>query len=490
MTARPKPAGLLQKPTRVIWEPTDRQVLFLESDDYEVLYGGAVGGGKSDALLMDGLGLAYGAHLNPNHSAIIFRRSYPELMELIDRAREIFGQMDRIFGGKVHWNPTDHRFTFPKGGHFRFGYLANDQDRFKYKQAYNWIGFDELTLWATSVCYDYLRTRNRSSDIKLPKYMRSTTNPDGPGQKWVMERWGISQEGEGTRQTVMVPMELPDGRGDFHTVPTEIARAFIPARLSDNPHLRGTGYAETLALQDDPDVVEALLKGKWIGNRVRGAIYINQMQLARSQNRIGVVPFNPAVPVNTFWDLGLNDTTAIWFHQQDRGSNRFPLCMESSGVGLEYYAGELQRLQAERGYVYGKHYLPHDGVNRTIQGGAKRTIDLLRQLLPGHKFEIVPRTPQVITGIRQTRAAMATCVFDKVGCADGIAALDAYRFKFDQNLQVFGTEPVHDWASNYADGFRQFGQGYEGVKMVTEQAMPEWKKQALSRVRRRSSATA
>jgi len=479
------PPAKIQRPC--VWEATDRQSLFLECDDYEVLYGGAVGGGKSDALLIDGWCLPFMGHRNPNHRAIIFRRSYPELEELIDRAADLWPQ---FIGRGLKYDKVSHRFTTPHGAKFQFGYMQNDKDRFKYKRAWNWIGFDELTLWASSVGYEYLMTRNRSTDKSLPKYMRATTNPDGPGQKWVMERWGITPEGDGTRIAVPVQMEVEDGRGGWMKQEREITRTFIPARLSDNPHLRGTGYREILQMQDDPDVVEALLEGKWIGNRVRGAVYVNQMQKARNEGRICAVSFNPAFPVNTFWDLGYNDTTAIWFHQQVGPANHFLRCFENSGVGLEYYASELQRLSAEFGYTYKTHYLPHDGAHRSRKAQGKNDKELLEALLPGQRFEVGKVTPSKITGINQTRAGMATAYFDKVNCADGIAALDAYHFRFDQNLGSYSTEPVHDWSSNYADALRGFGQDYEPIRQITEQATPEWKRNLLSRTKRRNAATA
>lgn len=456
---------------RVVWKEHPKQGEFLASDDYEVLYGGAVGGGKSDALLVDGWGLTYGAHKNKNHRAIIFRRSYPELRELIDRARELFP--DLVPG--VKYNQQEHRFTAPSGATFEFAYLQNDNDRFKYKRAWNWIGFDELTLWATPVCYTYLLTRNRNVH-GLPNYVRATTNPDGPGQKWVMERWGIDIEGGATRRLITVKQEVQVAKGEYELRDVAIARRFIPAKLKDNPSLRGTGYDGLLRLQEDPDVVEALLAGRWIGNRIKGAIYINQMQQARQGNRVGRVPYVPGYPVNTFWDLGVADTTTIWFHQQIGPENRFFFCTANSGVGIEYYAELLQSEAREHKFVYGKHYLPHDAAHRTLAAKGGQTIaQILEEMLPNERFEIVPVVPSIAVGIQKTRAAFVTCLFDQAGCADGIAALDGYHYKYDPNLNVYSNEPVHDWASHYADALRQFAQGYEPVAEVIENAKAKWR---------------
>src|SRR5690606_18393345 len=135
-----------------------------------------------------------------------------------------------------------------------------------------------------------------------------------------------------------------------------------PARLSDNPYLEGTGYREVL-LQLPPEERDALLKGLWVGNRVKGAYYTAEMATLRQQGRIRAVPYTPGTPASTFWDLGWNDTTAIWFHQYIAGEHRFIHAYENSGESLDHYA----RYLLDRGYVYDRHYLPHDASNTSLQ---------------------------------------------------------------------------------------------------------------------------
>lgn len=447
LAVAPQPTEVAQAVEEIVWQSTPKQSAFLACGDFEVLYGGAAGGGKSDALLIDALCLQHGGADNPRHRAILFRRTFPELRDLIDRSREIY---PLIVEGATY-NQQDKIWTFPSGAKIEFGYLQHDNDRFKYRgRAWNYIGFDELTLWATPVCYLYLFSRCRTTDRSLPRYVRATTNPDGPGQQWVMERFGIQEDGKATN----VPVDIED---EETGIVTTVRRRFIPAKLSDNPHLSGTGYRETL-LMLDPDEREALLKGLWRGNKIKGAYYLNEMQRLRAEGRIRRVPYQPGIPVNTFWDLGHNDTTAIWFYQHVAGEDRFIHAYENSGEALDHYAHYL----LARGYVFGTHYLPHDAsYERLTQETeeAKTFQAMLEALLPGQRFEVIPRILDVTVGIQQTRMKMRGNVYiDKDECADGIAALDNYRKKYNEKLDAYMPTPLHDRYSNYADAFRQWGQ--------------------------------
>ncbi len=185
---------------------------------------------------------------------------------------------------------------------------------------------------------------------------------------------------------------------------------------------------------------------------IEGAIYGEQLKAAK--DRITSIPIESSVPVNTFWDLGRNDTTAIWFHQRVGLENRFVDFYESRLVGLDHYA----RILKDKGYLYGEHYLPHDvevselSTNRT----RKKTLEDL-----GIKpIEVVPRIKSINEGIEQTRQAFASCWFDKDRCADGLKALKNYQYQYDEKYQVFRQTPLHNWASNGSDAFRQYGQGY------------------------------
>ncbi len=427
-------------PTNVLWQPTDKQSEFLSADEDEVLYGGAAGGGKSDAILIDALGLQQGAVLKPHYRGILFRRSFPELRELIDRSRTLY--QGAIPGAVYHESVKEWRF--PSGAKIEFGYLEHDKDRFRYQgRQFQYIGWDELTQWASSDPYDYLLSRLRTTDMDLKCYCRSTTNPGGIGHEWVKARWEIPDTGKATRIELDV-----EGR--------KIVRRFIPASLADNPHLTGTGYRERLLLLNDRER-KALLEGRWDSVEIEGTIYGKEMADLATLDRFCTVPIEPTIPVNTFWDLGRNDTTAIWFHQRVGLENRFIDYYEKNGEGLAHYIRVLQ----ERGYIYGEHYLPHDVevTELTTDKSRKQTLEEggVRPLV------VVPRVSDLQDGIEVTRQALASgsCWFDRERCKEGLKALRSYRREWDDRTQTWRMKPLHDWASNGADAFRQFAQGYQ-----------------------------
>jgi hypothetical protein len=187
-----------------------------------------------------------------------------------------------------------------------------------------------------------------------------------------------------------------------------------------------------------------------------GAIYGNQMAALRGAGRITDVPYDPAVPVNTFWDLGVNDTTAIWLHQRVGPHNQFIGFHQAANEGLAYFVKWMQA----KGFIYGTHYLPHDARAR-MQGERPETReDILRRLLPGQRIDVVRRIDDIGTGIDLTRQALASCWFDQKGCAEGIRMLDSYQYEWDEGRGTFRRTPLHNFASNGADAFRQFAQAF------------------------------
>ena len=186
---------------------------------------------------------------------------------------------------------------------------------------------------------------------------------------------------------------------------------------------------------------------------VKGAIFAKEMDAARQSGRITSVPFDPALPVDTTWDLGIGDAMAVWFTQSTRGGEvRCIDYLESSGEGFPWYAQAL----ASKGYVYGKHWAPHDINVRELSSGRSRLEVAASQ---GIRFEVVPRlhdsvSGEVEEGIHAARMLFPRMWFDAEKCKRGLEALMHYRRDYNQKLDELKATPVHDWASHGADAFR------------------------------------
>jgi hypothetical protein len=185
-----------------------------------------------------------------------------------------------------------------------------------------------------------------------------------------------------------------------------------------------------------------------------GSYYGKLLQAAETEGRITAVPYDPALPVWTSWDLGIDDSTAIWFAQITRaGQWRIIDYIEDSGAGLDHYA----KLLATRPYSYERHLLPHDVEVRELGSGRSRRETL--QGLGVSPIRIV-QAQSVADGINAVRMALPLCWFDAVKCVDGIKALRNYRREWNEAAQTWRATPVHDFASHGADSFRYLCLGY------------------------------
>lgn len=186
---------------------------------------------------------------------------------------------------------------------------------------------------------------------------------------------------------------------------------------------------------------------------IKGAFYAKEMAAARIEGRITRVPYDPALPVNTDWDLGMDDLLTIWFSQSLRsGETRLIDYYETADKGIPQVAGDLR----EKPYTYGKHWAPHDIAVREL-GTGKSRLEVARD--NGIRFLVTPRLHgeegfEVTEGIKAARLLMARCWFDEVKCARGLEALRNYRSRWNKQLGEFTGVPLHDWASHGADAFR------------------------------------
>ena len=226
--------------SNVIFAPNEGpQTEFLASPERDVLYGGAAGGGKSYAMLVDPLRFCH----RSAHRALILRRSMPELRELIDKSRELY---PRAFPG-CKFREVEKIWNFPSGAKVEFGFLERDADVYRYQgQSYSWIGFDEITHLPTEFGWNYLASRLRTTDSKIDPYLRCTANPGGVGAHWVKKRY-------------VDPCEPGQSfKGD-----DGLTRRFIPARLDDNPYLAQDGRYEEMLKALPPVQRRQLLEGNW-----------------------------------------------------------------------------------------------------------------------------------------------------------------------------------------------------------------------------------
>lgn len=245
-----------------------RQAAFLMYDGREAFYGGAAGGGKSDALLMGALQYAD----VPGYAAILFRRTYADLAlpgGLMDRAAEWLGPTE------AHWDGKTATWTFPSSATLSFGYLAAENDKYRYKSAeFQFVGFDEATQFSETqyrYLFSRLRRPERISDPRLnavPLRMRAASNPGDRGHEWVKDRFVPRRVVDPVDGSVSI-VEPRDRTG--------VVRYYVPARLADNPYLDQASYRENL---EELDLVEAkrLLDGDWDivgGGKMFGAGHVH-----------------------------------------------------------------------------------------------------------------------------------------------------------------------------------------------------------------------
>lgn len=223
----------------------------MERPEYECLYGGAAGGGKSDALIAEALRQVE----IPHYKGLILRKTFPQLSELIDKSLSLY---PKAYPG-AKYNSTAHTWTFPSGAKIIFGSLNHTQDKINYQgKAYDFIGFDELTHFTLEE-YMYLYSRNRPNGPGTRVYIRATTNPGGIGHGWVKERFITLAPPMTTIQTE-VEVARPDGSRAL----MKRSRVFVPATVFDNKKLleNDPNYLANLAMMPEAEK-NALLYGSW-----------------------------------------------------------------------------------------------------------------------------------------------------------------------------------------------------------------------------------
>jgi Terminase large subunit, T4likevirus-type, N-terminal len=310
---------------KVIWTPQPGpQTAFLTCPHEECLYGGAAGGGKSDALIGD-----YVSGVEQYGSAwkgVLIRKSFPQLEELESRALQILGPHYGVSSYK-RGSKTWYLETRKGTAELRLRAMEANQDAYKvHGHQFSWIGFDELTMWASNFIYEYLKTRLRSPE-GAPCYMRSATNPGGPGHHWVKKRFRIGEVPE------MEPFKVKTPSGRVHY------RVFIPAKLTDNKILMKNDpqYFDRLDNMSDPVLRRAYLMGDW--NITQGAAF---PEFNPEVHVIDDYPVPDGVQVTRTCDWGYTAPYAcLWYYQDYDGkvivSNELYGCKEGKpDVGVQH----------------------------------------------------------------------------------------------------------------------------------------------------------
>ena len=258
-TVLPEPIEI-QKAQEVIFEANPGpQTDFLSASEQEVLYGGAAGGGKSFAMLADPVRYFN----NPLSNKLLVRRSTEELRELISVSKQLY---PRAIPG-IKFLEREKTWIAPSGASLWLSYLDRDDDVQRYQgQAFNWIGFDELTQWPTPFAWNYMRSRLRTTkNSGLTLYQRGTTNPGGAGHQWVKKTFvdpaphntSFDATDPETQEVIAWP------KGHSREGEPLFKRRFIPATLFDNPYLADDGMYEANLLSLPEHQRKQLLEGNW-----------------------------------------------------------------------------------------------------------------------------------------------------------------------------------------------------------------------------------
>jgi phage terminase large subunit len=184
---------------------------------------------------------------------------------------------------------------------------------------------------------------------------------------------------------------------------------------------------------------------------VKGAYYAKLMTQAEADGRIRPVHHDPMAQVETWWDLGHHDATAIWWAQRVGNEIRLIDFYQMTGMTLPHFVNIVKTKQQERGFVYRRHIVGFDIMNVEWAGDGKTRQGVARGL--GIEFEAAP-DQSIEDGINAVRVTLPRCVFDSARCADGIEALRSYRAQYDDKLDVLRPKPLHDKYSDAADAFR------------------------------------
>lgn len=432
------------------WRPTTAQRAALACGAYELLYGGAAGGGKSDFLVAAPLRWVH----HPTFRALLLRRSFPELERtLVARSREIYPRL----GARYH--EQRHDWTFPSGARIAFGYLERPADALRYQGAeFAFVGFDELTHFDEQ-SYRYLTSRIRSAD-GLPLRIRATTNPGGPGHDWVRARWApwigaAPDAAPGERRWY-----ASDGSAASEGDADALARTFFPAKLSDNPYLGAEYRAQLLAL--DPVTRAQLLDGDWDATVGEGKLFHRTWWTF-----LDAVPADVEATVRA-WDFGAtadgDPTRGVLMHRRHEGT--VPRWVVSDVVTVKGPPHEVEAALKTTAELDGKSVrvvIPQDPGQAGID-----QVQRYARLLPG--WRVIPRRP---VGDKVKRAGGWS---SQVGARNAALVRGPWNAEFVAEHHAFPDGPHDDQVDASADGFEELVSGVFLISATPKpvRSAPSW----------------
>lgn len=416
------------------WSPTDKQREALERTEKEVAYGGARGGGKTEAGIVWPL---YKVQ-EPHYAGLVIRKNSTDLVGWIERAKHIYSRTGATLAG----NPPV--FRWPNGARVETGHLKDENAYEKYQgNEYQDLIIEELTQIPREENYLKLISSCRSTIPGIRAQIFTTFNPGGPGHKWVKKRFGLY----GIPKEPVITIDSETG----------LSRVFIPAKVFDNPHI----------LKNDPDYLsmlnglpnglrEAWRDGSWDSFEISGAYFTKELAQAVEEKRICNVPWEPSLPVHTWWDLGVDDYMVIGFFQFFGKELRIIDFYQNHGYGLNHYFKILQ----DKPYHYGSMNFPHDIEVREMTSNRTRK-EILNDMWSGTNLSVsvVPKT-EIEDGIVAIRTVFPKLYIDQTKCDDLIDAISQYRQDWDDTNGIFKNNSVHDWTSHPVDMIRYFAVSY------------------------------
>lgn len=403
------------------WLPFPKQRIALERTEFEVLIGGARGGGKTEC------GIAWMLYdiKNPLYRGLVIRKNHDDLTGWIDRAKRMYSRHGVVVKGQ------SSVLHFPYGSVIYTGHLKDENAYTKYQgNEYQRMLIEELTQIPSERLYLQLLASCRSTVKGLAPRVFASTNPGGKGGAWVKRRF-VDPAKPGT---------------SFKDKVSGRSRIFIPATIDDNAAIKKENPDYVKMLESLPEDLKAQWRyGSWESTKFKGKIYADEMAQAWKSGRIFEFSHNAHKQVDVAFDLGTADTQCLTF-AQDYNIIDFE---QANNKDWNYYSTLLK----EKGYKYRLFILPHDGSKRNPKD-LQSFREFLLEEFPKVPVRTIERTKNIFSDLQTCRTEFAKLSFLKSKTVELIDALDAYRYEEDEKNQVLKDVPKHDWASHPADSLR------------------------------------